>query len=120
MITCIGILSYPGAFPDAKVLQIFSSSLTVVGFKVRAVLLLPERNERKVGLTAGIALASLGPILVKYLQNRLAIYVGSVMDLPSALNDDGRGDLLFRLFMTSFNNFQVNLRSFFALSNFLS
>lgn len=88
MITCIGILSYPGAFPDAKVLQIFSSSLTVVGFKVRAVLLLPERNERKVGLTAGIALASLGPILVKYLQNRLAISVGSVMDLPSAL--DGR------------------------------
>ena len=40
------------------------------------------------------------------------------MDLPSALNDDERGDLLFRLFMTSFNNFQVNLRSFFALSNF--
>ena len=48
MITCIGILSYPGAFPDAKILQIFSSSLTVVGFKVTAVLLLPVRNERKV------------------------------------------------------------------------
>ena len=89
MIKCIGILSYPGDFPNAKVLQIFSSSLTVVGFKVTAVLLLPVRNEPKVELTAGIALASLGPTLVKYLQNRLAIYVGSVMDLPSTVNDDG-------------------------------
>ena len=87
---------------------------------VTAVLLLPVRNERQVELTAGIALASLGPILVKYLQNRLAISVASVMDLPSTLSDDGKGDLVFRLFMTSFNNFQVNLRSFFALSNFLS
>ena len=54
-----------------------------------AVLLLPVRNEPKVELTGGIALASLGPTLVKYLQNRLAIYVGSVMDLPSTVNDDG-------------------------------
>ena len=85
-----------------------------------AVLLLQVRNERKEEFTAGIALARLGPILVKYLQSRLAISTGSVMVLPSDLNDDGRGDLLFRLFITSFNNFQVNLRSFCALSNFLS
>ena len=104
------MLSYPGAFPDAKVLQIFCNSLTVVCYKVTAVLLLPVRNERKLELTAGIALASLGPILMKYLQNRLAISVGSVMDLPSALNDDENGDLLFRLFITSFNNFQGNLK----------
>ena len=56
-------------------------------------LLLPIRNERKVEFTAGIALARLGPMLVKYLQNRLAISTGSVLVLPSALNDDDSGDL---------------------------
>ena len=120
MITWIGILSEPGAFPDTNVLQMFSSSLTVVGFRVIAVLLLQVRNERKEEFAAGIALVRLGPILVKYFQSRLAISTGSVMVLPSDLNDDGRGDLLFRLFITSFNNFQVNLRSFCALSNLLS
>ena len=93
----------------------------MVGFlRVIAVLLLKVRNERKEEFTAGIPLARLGPILVKYLQNRLAISTGSVMVLPSDLNDDGRGDFFFRLFITPFNNFQVNLRSLFALSNFLS
>ena len=90
----------------------------MVGFRVIAVLLLQVRNERKEGFTAGIALARLGPILVKYLQSRLAISTGSVMVLPSDLNDDGRGDLLFRLFITSCNNFQVNLRSFLHFQTF--
>lgn len=87
-----------------------------------AVLLLQVSNERKEESTAGIAFGRLGPILVKYLhvQNQLAILTGSVMVLPSNSNDDGRGDLLFCSFITSFNNFQVNLRSFFTLSNFLS
>ena len=72
----------------------FSSSLTVVGFRVIAVLLSQVRNELKEEFTAGIALArSVRPILVKYLQNRLAMSTGSVMVLPSDLNDDGREDL---------------------------
>ena len=59
-----------------------------------AVLLLQVRNELKEEFTAGIALArSVRPILVKYLQNRLAMSTGSVMVLPSDLNDDGREDL---------------------------
>ena len=47
------------AFPDADVLQMFSSSLTVVGFTVIAVLLLQVRTERKQQFTAGIALTRL-------------------------------------------------------------
>ena len=54
--------------------------------------LLP-RNKRKVAeFTVGIALASLGPILVKYLQNLSGLSMGSVIVLPSDLNDEGRDD----------------------------
>ena len=65
----------------------------------------------------GIDLARLGPMFVKYLQNLSAISIGSVNVLPSDLNDVGRDDLLLRLLITSFNNFQVVLRSFLAFSN---
>ena len=64
-----------------------------------------------------IALARLGPILVKYLRNVSAISTGSVIVLPSDANDEGKGDLLLRLFITSLCNFQVVPRSFLALSN---
>lgn len=53
-----------------------------------------SRKERKVEFTSGIALARLGPILVKYLQNLVAISTGSVIILPSDLNDECKGDLL--------------------------
>ena len=65
----------------------------------------------------GIDLARLGPMFVKYLQNLSAISIGSVNVLPSDLNDVGRDYLLLRLLITSFNNFQVVLRSFLAFSN---
>ena len=52
------------------------------------------RNERKLKVTAGIALARLGPILVKYLQNLSAITLGSVIDFPSHLKDEGNEGLL--------------------------
>ena len=65
----------------------------------------------------GIDLARLGPMFVKYLQNLSAISIGSVYVLPSDLNDVGKDDLLLRLLITSFNNFQVVLRSFLAFSN---
>ena len=64
----------------------FPSSLELVGFKVIGVLLLLPRNERKVVFTVGIALAKLGPILEKYLQNLSATSTGSVILLPSDLN----------------------------------
>ena len=52
------------------------------------------RNERKAAeFTVGIALAKLGPILVKYLQNLSAMCMRSVIVLPSDLNDEGRDDL---------------------------
>ena len=56
----------------------------------------------------GIDLARLGP----------AIFIGSVNVLPSDLNDVGGDDLLLRLLITSFNNFQVVLRLFLAFSKF--
>ena len=62
-------------------------------------------------------LARLGPMSVKYLQNLSAISIGSVNFLPSDLNDVGRDELLLRQLITSFNNFQVVLRSFLAFSN---
>ena len=65
---------------------------------------MPPRNERKVAeFTGGIALARLGPILVKYLQNLSAMFMGSVIVLPSNLNDEGRDGLFLRLFITSFS-----------------
>ena len=56
-------------------------------------------------------------MLIKYLENLSAISMGSVNVLPSDLNDAGREELLLCLLMTSFDNFQVVLRSFLALSN---
>ena len=56
-------------------------------------------------------------MLIKYLENLSAISMGSVNVLPSDLNDAGREDLLLCLLITSFDNFQVVLRLFLALSN---
>ena len=78
------------------------------------------RKELNEEFTSRIALARLGPILVKYLQNLSAFSTGSVIVLPSDANDEGKGDLLLRLFITSLSNFQVVLRSFLALSNLVS
>ena len=76
------------------------------------------RNEPKVAeFTVGIALASLGPTLVKYLQNLSAMSMASVIVLPSDLNDEGRDGLFLRLFKTSFSIFHVVLMSFFASSS---
>ena len=52
------------------------------------------RNERKVAeFTVRIALTSLGPILVKYLQNLSAMFVGSVIVLPSDVTEKGRAEM---------------------------
>ena len=56
-------------------------------------------------------------MFLKYFQNLLAISIGSVNVLPSDLNHVGRDDLLLRLFITLFNNFQVVWRSFLTFSN---
>ena len=65
--------------------------------------------------TVGIALARLGPVLVKYLQNLSAMSIGFTIVLPSDLNDEGRDGLFLPLFTTSFSNFHVVLRSFLAI-----
>lgn len=70
--------------------------------------LTPPRKELNEKFKSRIALARLGPILVKYLQNLSAFSTGLVIDL------------LLRLFITSLINFQVVLRSFLALSNLVS
>ena len=74
------------------------------------------RNEQKVAVfMVGIALAKSGPILIKHSQNLSAKCMGSVIVLPSDLNDEGRDDhdLFLRLFITSFSSFHGLLRSFF-------
>ena len=82
--------------------------------------LAPTRKELNEKFKSRIPLARLGPILVKYLQNLSAISTGSIIVLPSDADDEGKGDLLLRLFITSLINFQVVLRSFLALSNLVS
>ena len=57
-------------------LQMLSSSQESVGFRV-------------IGGWLTSALASLGPILLKYLQNLSAISTGYVIVLPSDSNDEG-------------------------------
>ena len=57
-------------------------------------LLLSMRNERKLELTGGIALARLGPILVEYLPNLSAITLESMIDFPSHLQNVGNEGLL--------------------------
>lgn len=83
-------------------------------------LLLSGKNEVKEELTEGIFLARVGPMLEKYWQNFSAIITGSVINLPSALNIDVIAGLLFRLFMISLINFNVDFKSFFVRSNFPS
>ena len=56
-------------------------------------------------------------MFVKYLPNLSAFSIGSVNVLPSYLNDVGGDDILLRLLITAFNNFQVVSRSFLAFSN---
>ena len=55
---------------------------------------------KKLELTAGIAPARFGPILVKYLQNLSAITLRSVIAFPSHLKDEGNEGLLVCLFIT--------------------
>ena len=98
----------------------FSSSQGSVGCRVIGGWLTSLRKEVKKKFTSRIALARLGPILVKYLQNLSAISTGSVIVLLSNSNNEGKGDLLLRLFITSLSNFQVVLRSFLVLSNLVS
>ena len=62
------------------------------------------KNERKLALSSRIALAILGPILVKYLQNMSAITLRSVIDFPSHCKDEGSEGLIICLLITSFSN----------------
>ena len=101
-------------------LQTLSSSQGLVGCSVIGRWLTAPRKELNEEFTLRIALAWYEPILVKNLQNLSAISTGSVIVLPSDANDEGKGDLLLRLFITSLSNFQVVLRSFLALSNLVS
>ena len=87
-------------------LQMLSSSQGSVGCRVIGEWLTSPRKELNEEFTSRIALARLGPILVKYSQNLSAISTGSVIVLPLGANDEGKGDLLFlHLFITSLSNF---------------
>ena len=94
-----------------------SRSPRLVGFRVIGGRLTSPIKELTEELMSHIAPAKLGPMLVKYLQNLSAISSGSIIVLPSDSDDEGKGALLLRLFITSLSNFQVVRRSFLALSN---
>ena len=88
-------------------LQMLSSSPGSVGCRVIGGWLTSPRKELNEEFTSRISLATLGPILVKYLQTLSAMSTGSVIVLPSVANDEGKGALLLRLFITSLSNLQV-------------
>ena len=58
--------------------------------------MLGKKDEKERSL-AGIFPARLGPMLVNYVQNPLAISKGSVTVLPSTLKDEGREGFAFPL-----------------------
>ena len=58
----------------------------------------------------GILLAKLGPMLVKYLQKKLAISFGLEISRESALNIDGKPRFPLFLLRISFRTFQVTLK----------
>ena len=91
---------HTGVFPEANMLQMLSSSPGSVGCRVIGGWLTSPRKELNEEFTSRISLATLGPILVKYLQTLSAMSTGSVIILPSVANDEGRGALLLRLFNT--------------------
>ena len=66
-------------------LEMLSSSLGLVGFRVIGGRLTSPIKELTEELTSRIALTKLGPMLVKYLLNLSAISSGSVIVLPSDL-----------------------------------
>ena len=78
-------------------LQMLSSSHGLVGFRVIGERLTSAIKELTEELTSRIALAKLGQMLVKYLQNLSAISSGSVIVLPSDSTDEGKagGKVLF-------------------------
>ena len=83
------MLSCPGAFPIFSDLQIFSSSATVDGFKEIGSFSFFCKKDWKEEFVGGMLLDKFGPMLVKYLQNLLAISSGSIIVLPSDLKDEG-------------------------------
>ena len=106
-------------FPNANVLQIFSSSLTVVGFRVISMLLLQVRNEQRKEFTALSTYqirTKIGEIFTESVSNVDRIRYG----LAFRFKRRWERRLTLSLVSNFFNNFQVNLRSFFSLSNFLS
>ena len=91
-------------------LQMLSSSQGSVGCRVIGGWLTSPRKELTEEFASRIALARLGPILVKYLQNLSAISTGPVILLPSDANDEGKGDLLLRLFTRIIMMFCMDFR----------
>ena len=65
-IEIIEILSYPGAVPDRKLLQISVTSWSDADWRKNELIKFPFRKERWDLSDAGIDLAKLGPIFVKY------------------------------------------------------
>ena len=101
LITRFEILSLAGGLPRGEHAQMLSTSQESVGCSVIGGWLTSPTKELNEEFTSRIAQARLGPILIKYLQNSSAIFTGSVIVLPSDANDEGKGDILLRLFITS-------------------
>ena len=91
--------------------QMLSSSHGSVGFRVIGGWLTCITNKRtNRGLTSRIAPqpAKLGPISVKYLQNLSAIS-SDLLSFYLNSNNEGKGALPLRLFISSLSNFQLVL-----------
>ena len=91
--TFIEILSYPGAVPDRKLLQISVTSCSDADWRKNELIKPPFRKERWDLSDAGIDLAKLGPIFVKYWQKRFPIWVRLSISCSLDLKTEGNWHL---------------------------
>ena len=113
LIKFIGMLSWPAAVAERQVPHISSSLATSRNIELTT---FGGKKQLCDFSDAGILLAKLGPMLVKYLQKRLAISFGSEISWESALNKDGKPRLPLLLLRISLRTFHVALTFDFSFS----
>ena len=109
LIKFIGMLSWPAAVAERQVSHISIISSSLATSKNIELTSFGGKKELCDFSDAGILLAKLGPMLVKYLQKRLAISFGLEISWESALNKDGKPRLPLLLLRISLRTFHVAL-----------
>ena len=109
LIKFIEMFSKPTAVPERQVLHISIISCSFTASRNIELTSFGGKKELCDFSDTGILLAKLGPMLVKYLQKKLAISFGLEISRESALNIDGKPRFPLFLLRISFRIFQVAL-----------